>query len=304
MASSFSTVGLIGRQGTPQILDSLDAVASCLQAHEVAMVVEDATAMLLRNGQNTSAKSKKYQAANRQDLGKSCDLIVVVGGDGSLLGVGRDLAHAGVPVLGINRGGLGFLADIAPAQIEQKIGEVLRGEFVAEDHFLLNARVFSDGVERAQSPALNDVVVHLGGMAKMMEFSLWVDDQFVYDQRSDGVIIASPTGSTAYSLSAGGPIMHPTLDAIVVVPMFPHTLTSRPLVIGGDAEIKVVIGATEQQPQVSCDSQIDFSLSTGDEVRISKYHSPLQLLFPLGHNFYDSCRSKLDWASRLGGSAS
>ena len=150
MASSFSTVGLIGRQGNPQILDSLDAVVSCLQAHEVAMVVEDATAMLLRNGQNTSAKSKKYQAANRQDLGKSCDLIVVVGGDGSLLGVGRDLAHAGVPVLGINRGGLGFLADIAPAQIEQKIGEVLRGEFVAEDHFLLDARVFSDGVEKAE----------------------------------------------------------------------------------------------------------------------------------------------------------
>ena len=207
-------------------------------------------------------------------------------------------------MLGINRGGLGFLADISPNQIEQKIAEVLRGEFVAEDHFLLDARVFSDGVERAGSPALNDVVVHLGGMAKMMEFSLWVDDQFVYDQRSDGVIIASPTGSTAYSLSAGGPIMHPTLDAIVVVPMFPHTLTSRPLVIGGDVEIKVVIGATEQQAQVSCDSQIDFALSTADEVRISKYHAPLQLLFPLGHNFYDSCRSKLDWASRLGGSSS
>ncbi len=130
----------------------------------------------------------------------------------------------------------------------------------------------------------------------MMEFSLWVGDQFVYDQRSDGLIVASPTGSTAYALSAGGPIMHPSLDAIVVVPMFPHTLTSRPLMVPGDSEIKIVAGA---DAEISCDSQVDFSLKAGDEVRISKYQSPLRLVYTLGHSFYESCRSKLDWASRL-----
>ena len=153
----------------------------------------------------------------------------------------------------------------------------------------------------ASSPALNDVVVHLGGMARMMEFSLWVDDEFVYDQRSDGLIIASPTGSTAYALSAGGPIMHPSLDAIVVVPMFPHTLTSRPLVIRGQSEIRVAVGSSEPEPRISCDSQVDILLEPGDEVLVSKYAKPLKLLYPLDHSFYGSCRSKLDWASRLGG---
>jgi NAD+ kinase len=135
----------------------------------------------------------------------------------------------------------------------------------------------------------------------MMEFSLWVDGEYVYDQRSDGLIVASPTGSTAYSLSAGGPIMHPSLDAIVVVPMFPHTLTSRPLVVRGSSEIKVVVGHTDQQARMSCDSQVEIVLETGDEVLVSKYATPLKLLYPLDHSFYDSCRSKLDWASRLGG---
>ncbi|MFB3106297.1 MAG: NAD(+) kinase [Pseudomonadales bacterium] len=294
MTSSFSTVGLIGRQGNPQIHESVVAVEQCLVKHGVDLVVEDSTAPML-NG-------TEHEVLTRLELGERCDLIVVVGGDGSLLGVGRDLAHAQVPVLGVNRGGLGFLANISPDQIETKIAEVLAGEFTIEDHFLLDARIWRGDKEVGNSPALNDVVVHLGGMARMMEFSLWVDDQFVYDQRSDGVIVASPTGSTAYSLSAGGPIMHPGLDAIVIVPMFPHTLTSRPLVVSGQAEIKVIVGHSEggYPAQISCDSQVEQVLEAGDEVRISKYTQPLRLLYPLGHSFFESCRSKLDWASRLG----
>jgi NAD+ kinase len=241
--------------------------------------------------------------ATRAQLGRRCDLIVVVGGDGSLLGVARDLADCDVPVLGVNRGGLGFLADIPPDQIDSSLPAVLAGGFTTEDHFLLDARVVHEGAEIGGSPALNDVVVHLGAMTRMMEFSLWVDGQFVYDQRSDGLIVASPTGSTAYSLSAGGPIMHPSLDAIVIVPMFPHTLTSRPLVVRGQSEIRIVMG--EPGPgdgKVSCDSQVDFPLQAGSEVIIRKYQTPLRLIYPMDHNFYESCRSKLDWASRLGGS--
>jgi NAD+ kinase len=288
-SSVFSTVGLIGRHDSPQIVDSLQVVGGCLSDRGVGVVVEDATgAMLGGSG---------YEQLPRQALGQRCDLIIVVGGDGSLLGVGRDLAHTGVPVLGVNRGGLGFLADISPDQIAMKLDEVLRGEYVIEDHFLLEARILRDGGELGRSPALNDVVVHVGGMARIMEFSLWVDDEFVYDQRSDGLIVASPTGSTAYSLSAGGPIMHPQLDAIVVVPMFPHTLTSRPLMVPSDCEIKIGVG---QDAQVSCDSQVDFSLKVGDEVRIGKAPLPMRLVYSLGHSFYDSCRSKLNWASRLG----
>ena len=279
MKAAFSKVGLVSRRDSPEILDSVLAVRDCLALNGVEVVFEDATARML--------DGSSIPAASRAGLGEDCDLIIVVGGDGSLLGVGRDLAHAGVPVLGINRGGLGFLADISPDQIDARLPEVLAGEFSAEDHFLLDARVMRDGEEVGRSPALNDVVVHLGGMSRMMEFSLWVDGQFVYDQRSDGLIIASPTGSTAYSLSAGGPIMHPSLDAIVIVPMFPHTLTSRPLVIRGQSVITVGIGEIGTgDAQISCDSQVDLELRPGDEVII---------------RFFESCRSKLDWASRLGG---
>ena len=231
MTSSFSTVGLIGRRGAATILDSLDTVLRLLLAAGLDVVVEDATAELMGNGVRDDRN--RYSRASRLELGERADLIVVVGGDGSLLGVGRDLAHSGVPVVGINRGGLGFLADISPDHLDAALEEVLAGNYVEEDHFLLHARVMRAGLEVAQSPALNDVVVHLGGMARMMEFSLWVDGEYVYNQRSDGLIIASPTGSTAYSLSAGGPIMHPSLDAIVVLPMFPQSLTSRPLVVSG-----------------------------------------------------------------------
>ena len=294
MASVFSTIGLISRRDSPEILDSLVAVNDCLRRNGCEVVVEDSTALTLPDFRGA--------VASRQELGERCDLIVVVGGDGSLLGVGRDLAHSGVPVIGVNRGGLGFLADISPEQIDARLPAVLEGSFCAEDHFLLDAHVVEDGRETGRSSALNDVVVHLGAMSRMMEFSLWVDGQFVYDQRSDGLIVASPTGSTAYSLSAGGPIMHPSLDAIVIVPMFPHTLTSRPLVVRGQSEICIVMGeAGTSDAQMSCDSQVDFSLSAGAEVRIRKHPTPLRLIYPIDHNFYESCRSKLDWGTRLGG---
>ena len=287
----FTTVGLIGRPGA-QVADSLQAVIDCLAGRGLEIVVEERTAVMLGGSAQTTA--------DRPSMGRCCGLIVVVGGDGSLLGVGRDLAHTGVPVLGINRGGLGFLADIAPEQIHRQLGEVLDGEYRVEEHFLLEAEIWRGDERREASPALNDVVVHPGSMARMMEFSLQVDGEFVYDQRSDGLIVASPTGSTAYALSAGGPIMHPSLDAIVIVPMFPHTLTSRPLVVRGTAEIAVTLG-TVDSARANCDSQVDFDLQSGDTVRIRKYATPLRLLYTYGHSFYESCRSKLDWASRLGG---
>jgi len=294
MSETFATVGLICRRESPELLDSVAAVRDFLLQSGCQILIEDATARMLAG--------PAAAGSTRNELGRQCDLIIVVGGDGSLLGVARDLARWGKPVLGVNRGGLGFLADIAPDQLELKLAAVLAGNYLIEDHFLLDARIFRNGTALERSTALNDVVVHLGGLSRMMEFSLHVDGEFVYDQRSDGLIIASPTGSTAYSLSAGGPIMHPLLDAIVIVPMFPHTLTSRPLVVPGASEISVVIGATGAgEAQVSCDSQVDFVLADGDEVRVHKFEAPLRLIYARGHSFYESCRSKLDWASRLGG---
>ena len=290
--AAFKTVGVVARRGSPSIVDSIQTVVQFLKRRGIEAVLDDATAQLMAGPQPHVARTA---------LGEQCELVIVVGGDGSLLGVARDLAASHVPVIGINRGGLGFLADISPDQIETKIGQVLDGAYLVDDRFLLFAEALRDGATVGASPALNDVVIHPGTMSRMMEFALRIDDEFVYSQRSDGIIIASPTGSTAYALSAGGPIMHPQLDAVVVVPMFPHTLTSRPLVVPGTSRIDIVIGeTTSPNPQFSCDSQVDIAVRKGDVVRIRKYPHALRLIYPLEHSFYEACRNKLDWASRLG----
>lgn len=295
MTTEFHCVGLIARpQPDAAVLDSVRVVAQHLQKHGLQVVFDDPTGVALQVDPKL--------CVSREQLAQACDLLVVVGGDGSLLGVGRDLSHTQIPVLGVNRGGLGFLADIAPDQIEAQLTQVLAGEYLIEEHFLLDAWVMRNGEQLVRSPALNDVVVHPSSVARMLEFSLYVDDEFVYDQRSDGLIIASPTGSTAYALSAGGPIMHPSLDAIVIVPMFPHTLTSRPIVVGGGSKMRITLGdAGYPTAKMVCDSQIRQEFVVGDEVHIAKYEHSLQMLYPREHSFYESCRSKLDWASRLGG---
>ena len=289
-------VGLVARVDSAEVRAPLNAVIDTLRAAMVDIVLEARTAAMLGGAGGVP----------RTELGDDVDLVVVVGGDGSILGVARDVAHRGVPVLGVNRGGLGFLADIAPRQIATKLPAVLRGERTVEERFLLSAEVVRDGqVVAGRDAALNDVVVYAGAMSRMMDFSLHVDGEFVYDQRSDGLIVATPTGSTAYALSAGGPIMHPRLDAMVIVPMFPHTLTSRPLVVHGGARVSVRVGGAgidaAGSPKLSCDSQLDRALADGDEVRIAKHPHALRLAFPVTHNFYESCRSKLDWATRLRG---
>ncbi len=294
---SFETIGLVGRLGNAQVVESVIATEKFLSDRGINLVVEERTAPML--------PGCRHEIRPRAELAGLCQLILVVGGDGSLLGVARDFAQAKIPVLGINRGGLGFLADISPDHLEQQLGEVLDGLYVVEEHFLLQVNVIRGGQEIGSSNALNDVVLHAGTMSRMMEFAFYIDDEFVYDQRSDGLIVSSPTGSTAYALSAGGPIMHPSLDAIVIVPMFPHTLTSRPLVVQGDCVIKVVVGdCATPEPQVSCDSQVDLPVAPDDEVIIRKYRHSLPLVYPTEHSFYRACRQKLDWASRLGGRSS
>jgi NAD+ kinase len=228
-------------------------------------------------------------------------LIIVLGGDGSLLGAARMLARHNVPVLGINRGRLGFLTDILPEELEEKVGAVLDGEYVLEKRFLLNVVVKRNGELIGRGEALNDVVVNSGTSARMIEFDLYIGDEFVYRQRSDGLIVSTPTGSTAYSLSAGGPIMHPKLDAVVLVPMFPHTLSSRPIVIDGNSEIRIDINhINDIHPPVTCDGQVHLTTMPGDSVVISKKRHKMKLIHPLGHSFYASCRDKLGWGTRLG----
>ena len=289
----FRNIGLIGRIGSVQVVETLKRLKNFLLHEGYQVILEDTTATVL--------PGHGLQVSTRKLMGEICDLVIVVGGDGSLLGAARALANYNVPVLGVNRGQLGFLTDISPLELEEKVGEVLAGEYIEESRFLLDMYLKRDGEPISYGCGLNDIVLHPGKSTRMIGFELYIEGQFVYSQRSDGLIVATPTGSTAYALSAGGPIMHPRLDAIVLVPMFPHTLSSRPIVVDGNSEIKIVIGeSNETYPHVSCDGQIHVTCAPGDSITITKKPQKLRLIHPINHNYYQTCRDKLGWASTLG----
>ncbi|WP_445363935.1 NAD(+) kinase [Microbulbifer sp. ANSA003] len=286
--SEFQNIGLIGRTESSSAVMSLTRLMAFLEKEGYAIVLEEETSTAVRHSARISPRDK---------LGELCDLVIVVGGDGSLLSAARALAKFSVPLLGINRGRLGFLTDITPDEVEQKVGEVLAGKYMAESRFLLDMSVSRNGSLVANGSALNDVVLHPGEFIRMIEFDLFIDGQFVYTQRSDGLIISTPTGSTAYALSGGGPIMHPKLDAIVLVPLNPHTLSSRPIVVEGSSEFELIIGEQNiTKPYVTCDGHDQVITKPGDRIRIHKKPHRLTLIHPLEHNFYGICRSKLGWA--------
>lgn len=287
----FRNIGIIGRLGSPHVLDTIRRLKKFLLERHLHVILEDAIAEVL--------PGHGLQTSSRKILGEVCDLVIVVGGDGSMLGAARALARHKIPVLGINRGSLGFLTDIKPDELEVKVAEVLEGHFIEESRFLLEAEVRRHGEPIGKGDALNDVVLHPGKSTKMIEFELYIDGHFVCSQKADGLIIATPTGSTAYSLSAGGPIMHPRLDAIVIVPMYPHTLSSRPIVVGGNSELKVVVADDlPTYPLVSCDGQNHFTCAPGDTITVAKKPQKLRLIHPLDHNYYEACRTKLGWGGR------
>lgn len=288
--SQFSRVGLVGRLGSESTYYSLQRLTLFLQKQGVEIFLDKETA--------TSAPVSNVPVMDREALADHCDLIIVVGGDGSLLASARAMCRTGVPLLGINRGRLGFLTDISPEEIEMKVGAVLSGEYRFEKRFLIDASVHRKDQLIGTGTALNDVVLHPGQFIRMIEFELYIDGAFVYRQRSDGLIISTPTGSTAYALSVGGPIMHPQLDALVIVPLNPHTLSSRPIVVHGDSEIRVVVGDQRNiSPHVTFDGQNHEVTTEGDEILVRKKKEQLCLVHPLDHDFYQVCRNKLGWAS-------
>lgn len=287
----FKTIGLIGRLGSKAVVDTLKQLIRYLEGRGLYVVLDERIAeMMPGHGQQTSKQKL---------MGEMCDLVIVVGGDGSMLGAARAMTRSNVPVLGVSRGNLGFLTDISPLELEQGVERILTGHYIKDTRFLLEVEVRRKDDIVSELLALNDCVLHPGKATRMIEFELYIEGQYVYTQRSDGLIISTPTGSTAYALSAGGPIMHPQLDAIVLVPMFPHTLSSRPIVVHGNSELKLVISEDNKTyPTISCDGQSDFSLTPGDVISVRKKRHKLTILHPDDYNFYQTCREKLGWTSK------
>ena len=284
----FNRIGLVARVVNEQVGDSLRLVERFLLKHEREVYIESSAAAML--GASSSIPK------TMDELGNCCDLVIAVGGDGNILSCARKMAPFGVPILGVNRGKLGFLADVSPDDIETSVGQVLRGDYSVEEHFLLEGRV--EGSKEVSS-ALNEVLLHTVVSPKMIEMEIFHNDHYVFTQKSDGLIVSSPTGSTAYALSAGGPIMYPSLNAVVLIPMFPHSLTNRPLVVPADGEIRIVLGKEKDlKAKVSFDSHLEFQIGAGDSLLINKQKEKLMLVHPPNHSFFEVCRSKLDWASR------
>jgi NAD+ kinase len=238
-----------------------------------------------------------FEKAARDELGNRCDLVIIVGGDGTILNAVRSLANASVPIVGINVGRLGFLADISPDDMETSLEQILQGSYHEEDRFLLEMKVYRDNQLIFEAPAFNDVVVHIRDIARMIEYETRINDEFVNHQRADGIVVSTPTGSTAYALSAGGPLLHATLEAIALVPISPHTLSNRPIVVHSSSQIDIIVCNThEGTAQATCDGHLSTDVHVGDHIRINRKPGSITMLHPKNHNYFEILRAKLHWS--------
>jgi NAD+ kinase len=290
MDTHFTHIGLIGKLGDSNIVSTLRALTAHLEQKRVGILLDRSVADFLPDS--------PHALVDRETLAQRCDLAIVVGGDGTLLNAARDLAESGVAVLGVNLGRIGFLVDVSPEDMPAQLDKVLSGDFSDEQRTLLHMTVSRNGRTLGESSALNDVVVHKKNIARMIELDTWIDSHFLNTNRSDGLIVSTPTGSTAYALSGGGPILHTRLDAITLVPICPHTLSNRPIVIHDESVIEIIIHQGTLEAMVSCDGQYDYSLQAGDHITIRKHDHALRLLHPPGHDYFAVLRKKLRWSEQ------
>lgn len=283
-ASPFRRIGLIAKPEDPRLPEVLGQLLTLLQSRGLDVIADPAAAAALNNA---------IPSMPLDQLGHACDLAVVMGGDGTLLATGRRLADHDIPLVGVNLGRLGFLVDISPTEACDALAAILDGRYQEDRRCLLSAQVG----DQAPVLALNDVVFHKWNTARMIEFETWIDGRFVDSQRSDGIIISTPTGSTAYALSGGGPLLEPSLDAIALVPISPHRLSNRPIVIHGDSVIEIRVSARTDPAQVriTCDGQEGVEPAPGETLMVRKHSHCVRLFHPADHDHYQLLRAKLGW---------
>ncbi|WP_295856120.1 NAD kinase [uncultured Xylophilus sp.] len=293
MNSRFRHVALVGKYHVPaaggaghdSARESLQAVAHFLERQGCQVSLESATAI---------GSGLDYPALDPAGIGAHCDLALVVGGDGTMLGIGRQLACHDIPLIGINQGRLGFVTDIPLENFEATLAPMLRGAYTEDRRTLMEAQVMRDGECVFKALAMNDVVVNRGATSGMVELRVEIDGHFVANQRADGLIVASPTGSTAYALSAGGPMLHPAVAGWVLVPIAPHTLSNRPLVLADAAEVTIELVAG-RDASANFDMQSLASLLHGDRVVVRRSRHQVRFLHPEGWNYFSTLRRKLHW---------
>jgi NAD+ kinase len=288
MNGAFRSIALIGKYRSPEIAESLLTLAGLLRSQGREVLLEEATAAAIG--------SNGYAVADYAAIGANAELAIVLGGDGTMLNAARQLACFDVPLVGINQGRLGFMTDIALDAMEGSIEALLAGKFVREQRFLLDAEVLRDGHCEFATLALNDVVVNKGETGRMIELDVKVDGELIHVLRADGLILSTPTGSTAYALSANGPILHPSVAGIAIVPLCPHALSNRPITVSDSSCIEIALLA-QHDARVHFDGQGRFDARAGDVLRVARSRHSITLLHPPGYSYFAMLREKLHWSS-------
>ncbi|AAO26907.1 putative inorganic polyphosphate/ATP-NAD kinase [Buchnera aphidicola str. Bp (Baizongia pistaciae)] len=288
----FSSIGIVGHPRYDSALNTHKLLHSWLVNKGYNVIIENKVAHKLR--------LKNINFDSLANIGKKCDLAIVVGGDGNMLCAARILSCYNIKIIGINRGNLGFLTDLNPDTAFQQLYNVLSGEYFIEKRFLLEVKIVKENGTALINTAINEVVLHAGHVAHMIDFEVYINNEFAFSQRSDGLIISTPTGSTGYSLSAGGPILVSSLEAMVLIPMFPHTLSSRPLVINSTSIVYLKFKKhIHSELKISCDSQVILPLNSKDNIFVKKSKKFLCLLHPKNYNYFNVLSSKLNWSKRF-----
>lgn len=290
MSAQFRTVGLIGKSDAERIAETLTELYRHLARRGVRVLVEADSAPFI--------KGAVPETGGVAEIGRRCDLAIVVGGDGTLLTAARGLAEFDIPLLGVNLGRLGFLVDISPDDIAIYLDDILDGRYSEEERFILYAKIMRGDKVLYRHTAINEVVVRSGNPASMIEIETSINGAFLNSQRSDGLIVSTPTGSTAYALSAGGPILSPTLKAIVLAPINPHTLTNRPVVVDDASVIGIAFRPSKQfKAQMVCDNVSIPDVGITDRIEIGKESQTFRILHPSNYDFFEILRAKLNWSS-------
>ena len=285
---AFKTVALIGRYNTAEIAESLLGLAQLLQQRGCTVIVEKETAAKIgKNG---------FADADYATIGERADLAVVLGGDGSMLSAARHLASYGVPMVGVNQGRLGFMTDIAFSRMRETIDLLLAGRYTIGERTMLEAKVMRGDTEVFSTQALNDIVVNKGATGRMIEFLVQIDGQFVYDLRADGLIVATPTGSTAYALSSNGPILQPNVPGFTLVPVCPHMLSNRPITVSDRCVIEITIKERALGARLHFDGQPHSELAGADKVIVRRAAHSIRFVHPPGYSYYAMLREKLHWS--------
>ena len=284
----FKRIALITNSTAANVKETLNSVIRFLLSLNIELELEQNCSLI--------TEYKSLPVVKDAELGANSDLVIAIGGDGTMLKATHLACRHNIPLLGINRGRLGFLADIPADNFQQHIEDILAGNFAEDERFLLHSEAYRNGKKLKEMDALNDVILHKWNTERLVEFETYVDDTFVHRQRSDGIIVSTPTGSTAYALSGGGPILYPSLNALVLVPICPHSLTNRPLVINANSVVEIVVGNRDiDHARLTCDSEIVLELEPGDRVMIKKKNQTIRLIHPAGHDHFSILRAKLNW---------